>query len=100
MRLLGSGPGKAEQWGLLVRPAHWTPPPWSSLAARGTPRASAPSAKGSAPTGIGHSVVVSPLGEVLEELDGAPGLLFADLDTTTVKEARTKLPVLANRHKF
>ena len=29
-----------------------------------------------------------------------PGLLFADLDTAVVKEARTKLPVLANRHKF
>jgi predicted amidohydrolase len=40
------------------------------------------------------------MGDVLEELDGAPGLLFADLDTATVLEARTKLPVLANRHKF
>jgi hypothetical protein len=56
--------------------------------------------KGSAPTGVGNSVVVSPMGDVLEELDGAPGLLFADLDTAVVQEARTKLPVLANRHKF
>ena len=41
-----------------------------------------------------------PSGDVLAELDGAPGLLFADLDTAVVKEARAKLPVLANRHKF
>jgi predicted amidohydrolase len=40
------------------------------------------------------------MGDVLEELDGAPGLLFADLDTAAVQEARTKLPVLANRHRF
>jgi predicted amidohydrolase len=37
---------------------------------------------------------------VLQELDGAPGLLFADLDPDRVKEARTKLPVLANRREF
>jgi predicted amidohydrolase len=43
---------------------------------------------------------VSPFGEVLAELDGAPGLLFTDLDPAVVDEARTKLPVLANRHKF
>ena len=51
--------------------------------------------KGSAPTGVGHSVVVSPMGDILAELDGVPGLLFADLDTATVKEPRTKLPVLS-----
>jgi predicted amidohydrolase len=49
---------------------------------------------------VGHSAVVSPFGEVLEELDGAPGLLFADLDPAVVKEARQQLPVLANRHEF
>ena len=49
---------------------------------------------------MGHTAVVSPFGEVLEELDGAPGLLFADLDPAVVKDARTKLPVLANRRVF
>jgi predicted amidohydrolase len=49
---------------------------------------------------VGHTAVVSPFGEVLEELDGAPGLLFADLDPAVVKEAQTRLPVLANRREF
>ena len=49
---------------------------------------------------MGHSAVVTPFGEVLDELDGAPGLLFADLDTAVVREARQKLPVLANRRDF
>ena len=49
---------------------------------------------------MGHSAVVSPFGDVLEELDGAPGMLFADLDAAVVKEARQKLPVLANRREF
>ena len=43
---------------------------------------------------------MSPLGEVLDELDGAPGLLFADLDAAVVREARQRLPVLANRRAF
>ncbi len=67
---------------------------------QGDPASQGIETKGAAPTGVGHSAVVSPFGEVLEELDGAPGLLFADLDPAVVKEARTKLPVLANRHKF
>jgi predicted amidohydrolase len=45
-------------------------------------------------------VVVSPFGDVLAELDGGPSLLFAELDAGVVKEARAKLPVLANRHRF
>jgi predicted amidohydrolase len=57
-------------------------------------------AKGSAPTGVGHSAVVSSFGAVIGELDGGTGLLFADLDPAVVKDARTKLPVLANRHTF
>jgi predicted amidohydrolase len=47
-----------------------------------------------------HSVFVSPLGEVLDELDAAPGLLYADLDAAVVREARQRLPVLANRRDF
>ena len=67
---------------------------------QGDPASQGLPVRGAAPTGVGHSVVVSPFGDVLAELDGAPGLLFADLDAGVVKEARAKLPVLANRHRF
>ena len=96
----GSGPGKAEQWKLLARARALDSTTLVLACGQGDPVSIGVEVKGAAPTGVGHSVVVSPLGDVLEELDGAPGLLFADLDTAAVKEARTKLPVLANRHRF
>ncbi len=96
----GSGPGKADQWKLLARARALDSTTVVLACGQGDPASVGHPVKGSAPTGVGHSVVVSPMGDVLEELDGAPGLLFADLDTAAVQEARTKLPVLANRHKF
>ncbi|MEC5180787.1 carbon-nitrogen hydrolase family protein [Arthrobacter sp. CG_A4] len=96
----GSGPGKAEQWKLLARARAADSTTLVLACGQGDPASLGIVPRGAAPTGIGHSVVVSPFGEVLEELDGAPGLLFAELDPAVVKEARAKLPVLANRHKF
>ena len=96
----GSGPGKAEQWKLLARARALDSTTLVLACGQGDPASQGTEAKGSAPTGVGHSVAVSPFGDVLEELDGGPGLLFVDLDTAIVQEARTKLPVLANRHKF
>jgi predicted amidohydrolase len=96
----GSGPGKAEQWKLLARARALDSTTLVLACGQGDPASVGQPVKGSAPTGVGHSVVVSPLGDVLDELGGTPGLLFADLDTTAVKDARTKLPVLANRHRF
>ncbi|MDR6506337.1 carbon-nitrogen hydrolase family protein [Arthrobacter oryzae] len=96
----GSGPGKVDQWRLLARARAVDTTTYVLACGQGDPATEGIETKGSAPTGVGHSAVVSPLGEVLEELDGGTGLLFADLDPAVVKEARTKLPVLANRHKF
>ena len=50
-----------------------------------------------APTGVGYSAVISPRGEVLQSLGSEPGLLVADLDLDVVDEARSAIPVLANR---
>jgi predicted amidohydrolase len=96
----GAGPGKVDQWRLLARARAVDTTTFVLACGQGDPASEGLETKGSAPTGVGHSAVVSPLGEVLEELDGGTGLLFADLDPAVVKEARTKLPVLANRHKF
>lgn len=96
----GSGPGKVEQWQLLARARAVDTTTYVLACGQGDPAMQGVEPRGAAPTGVGHTAVVSPFGEVLEELDGAPGLLFADLDPAVVKDARTKLPVLANRRVF
>ncbi len=94
------GPGKVEQWQLLSRARALDSTTYVLACGQGDPAAQGIDNKRGAPTGVGHSAVVSPFGEVLDELDGAPGLLFAELDTAVVREARQKLPVLANRREF
>ncbi|WP_346960924.1 carbon-nitrogen hydrolase family protein [uncultured Arthrobacter sp.] len=96
----GAGPGKVEQWQLLSRARAADSTTFVLACGQGNPASVGLETKGSAPTGVGHSAVVSPFGDVLQELDGAPGMLFADLDPAVVDDARAKLPVLANRHKF
>ncbi|GAA5198435.1 carbon-nitrogen hydrolase family protein [Arthrobacter gyeryongensis] len=96
----GAGPGKAEQWKLLARARAIDTTTFVLACGQGDPASQGREPKGAAPTGVGHSVVVSPFGNVLEELDAEPGLLFAELDAAVVKEARVKLPVLANRRDF
>lgn len=96
----GSGPGKVEQWQLLSRARALDSTSYVLACGQGDPVSQGIPAGGAAPTGVGHSAVISPFGEVLDELDGAPGLLFADLDAAVVEEARRNLPVLANRREF
>jgi len=48
----------------------------------------------------GHSLIVAPWGEVLLDMEGAPGLAFADINLAEVDEARAQVPVLANRRFF
>ena len=50
----------------------------------GRPGVHRPAAAGSAPTGVGGSVAVSPLGEVLAQLDDKPDLLLVDIDPEQV----------------
>jgi len=49
----------------------------------------------------GHSMVVSPWGEVLAaKPDDAPGVIFAELDLDRVAKARRQVPALANARSF
>ena len=48
------------------------------------------------PTGVGHSMVVDPAGNVLVELGEAPELAFVDFDPDDVDRVREQLPVLRN----
>ncbi|WP_447008543.1 carbon-nitrogen hydrolase family protein [Saccharothrix isguenensis] len=89
----GAGPGKREQWELLVRARALDCTSWVLACGQADPGVE----HGGAPTGIGFSTAVSPLGGVVEQLAGEPGLILADVDTRSVPEARQILPVLANR---
>jgi predicted amidohydrolase len=93
----GSGPGKLDQWTLLARAraldmtgyiaAVDQAYPGDEIAAQG-------------PTGVGGSLVVSPLGEVVVAAEANPRLLVVDLDLDEVTKARETIAVLRNRSEF
>ena len=88
----GAGQGKVDQWELLARARALDSTTYIAACGQADPgRASR------APTGVGHSLVVSPTGAVLDRLGAAPGLLVLDVDVEQVAAARQALPVLANR---
>lgn len=95
----GAGPGKREQWELLVRARALDSTCWVVACGQPDPATVGAAPRTRAPTGIGHSMVVSPLGEVRARLGGAPGLLVADIDPAEAEQARAVVPVLANRRR-
>ncbi len=93
----GRGPGKVDQWTLLARARALDSTTFVAACGQADPAASGIEIGGPAPVGIGHSMVVSPTGEILDELTDAPGELTFDLDVTELDAVRRNLPVLANR---
>ena len=45
----------------------------------------------------GHSLVAGPWGELLLEMDGEPGLAFAEIDIRRIAEVRGRVPALSHR---
>ena len=90
----GEGPGKPEQWDLLVRARALDCTCWLVACDQADPATVGLAATPGQPGGIGRSSVVTPLGQVRGRLDGAPGVLVVDLDTEEVRAARDLLPVL------
>ena len=45
----------------------------------------------------GHSLLAGPWGELVVEMDGAPGLAFAELDLARIAEVRGRVPALHHR---
>jgi len=48
----------------------------------------------------GHSLIVSPWGEILAEAGEEPGVILADLDLAKVDEARSMVPSLRHDRSF
>ncbi|MCF7925362.1 MAG: carbon-nitrogen hydrolase family protein [Candidatus Izimaplasma sp.] len=45
----------------------------------------------------GHSLIVNPLGQIIERLDDYEDVLIVDLDFATINETREKLPIIKNK---
>lgn len=91
-----NGPGKVEQWRALCVARALDSTCFIAAAAQADP-ATVPGreVRAGSPTGVGHSLVVGPLGRVLAEAGAGPELLVADLDVASLADARAQLPVLA-----
>ncbi|MGY4541972.1 putative amidohydrolase [Arthrobacter sp. UYNi723] len=95
-----AGEGKADQWDLLVRARALDSTTFVVACGQGDPASVGIASAGKAPTGVGHSAVISPLGAALVALGGEPELTVVDIDPAVVAEVRGKLPVLANARTF
>lgn len=90
-----NGPRKAEQFRALCVARALDSTSFILAAGQADPATVGMEVKKGSPTGIGHSVAVSPLGEVLAEGGEAPELVVVDVDASTIEESRGRLPVLA-----
>lgn len=93
----GAGPTKVAQWELLSRARALDSTCFVAAVDQADPTTVGTPTRGTAPTGVGHSLVVSPGGEVRGSLGAEPGLLLADLDLAEVTAVRQSIPVLTNR---
>ena len=93
----GAGEGKRDQWELLARARALDSTSWVVACGQADPLSAGREPSPKAPTGIGYSTVVSPLGAVRAQLADAPDVLVADVDPAEAERARETVPVLANR---
>lgn len=85
----GDGPGKAEQWDLLVRARAMDAQAWLVACDQAwTP------ARGADPLGVGRSAVVDALGGVRARLGHQPDLLVTTIDPAVVADVRARVPIL------
>ena len=98
----GSGPGKLEQWTLLSRARALDSMSYVLAAGQADPgdTLTVPGSGSGAPTGVGGSLVASPLGEVVSSAGADPQLVLADIDVDQVTAARESIAVLRNRSRF
>ncbi|MGA4669563.1 carbon-nitrogen hydrolase family protein [Propionibacteriaceae bacterium Y1923] len=83
------GVDKVDQWELLVRSRAMD----AQAFVIGADQSGDPSATSRAPLGVGHSLVVGPLGKVVAALGAADGVLVTDIDVDQVAQVRGAIPL-------
>ncbi len=94
------GPGKKEQWELLVRARALDSTSAVVACGQALPAAAGVTVSGATPRGVGGSLAISPLGEVLARCGEAPELRVVDVDLDQIDAVRRVLPVLENARPF
>jgi deaminated glutathione amidase len=87
---------KEEHWVTLLRARAIENTVWIAAAGQVPDPDSKPAR---APTGVGRSMLIDPLGVVRADLGPAPGVLVAEADLSIVASVRATLPSLANRRE-
>ncbi|MCT7658560.1 carbon-nitrogen hydrolase family protein [Mycobacterium deserti] len=90
----GSGPGKLDQWTLLARARAIDTTGYIAAVGQAYP---GDEIAASGPTGVGGSLVCSPVGEVVAAAGDDPHLLVTDLDLPAAHKTRETIAVLRNR---
>ena len=87
---------KEEHWVTLVRARAIENTVWVAAAGQ-VPDPSSPPTR--APTGIGRSMLVDPMGTVRVDLGPDPGVAAADVDSALTRRVRSLLPCLEHRRE-
>ena len=87
---------KEEHWVTLVRARAIENTVWVAAAGQ-VPDPDSPPTR--APTGVGRSMLVDPLGTVRADVGSWPGVGVGDLDAAVIAQVRTVLPVLEHRRE-
>ncbi|MDO5506730.1 MAG: carbon-nitrogen hydrolase family protein [Corynebacterium casei] len=88
------GPEKRDQWRLLSATRALDSTAYVICAGQARPGGNDKAGEASGPTGIGHSVIVSPTAERLAEAGYEEEIIYADIDPELVAKTRKTLPVL------
>jgi len=90
----GTGPGKLEQWTLLARARAIDTTGFVAAVDQAFP---GDEIAAFGPTGVGGSVVASPVGEVVDAAGADPQLLITDIDLEAAQKIRETIAVMDNR---
>lgn len=94
----GSGPGKLEQWTLLARARAIDTTGYVAAVDQGHP--TDPDVAAVGPTGVGGSLVASPVGEIVSAAGADPQLVVCDIDLDAGRKLRETIAVMYNRAEF
>jgi deaminated glutathione amidase len=93
----GTGPGKLEQWTLLAQARAIDT---TGFIAAVDQAYAGEELAAVGPTGVGGSIVASPVGEVIASAGANPQLLVTDIDLAAGHTARETIAVMSNRAEF